>query len=288
MKEQIVIVGYGWVGQANAIALSKMGYSVSFFDPHPPDLHYQSEYANEYEKVGQLSYVLENDSPLTWYIICVGDVVSEDGVQDVSRIQSAVESLSGRAGHLIIRSTIRPDYLEKFSFDFYLPEFLHEKAAVAECISPHYLVIGEGSAALEPSFFAAWERVAGSTFRGTPKEASHIKYLSNLWNALRIAFVNEMGASIASPDSPEHRKEIDRVLAFLFGDALYMKYGRAFKGHCLPKDSRAYARYIEDLNGTAALLRGMYESNTAQLKKEEHTDMPEWFSNWENHTGSTT
>jgi phosphoglycerate dehydrogenase-like enzyme len=35
-EEKIVIVGFGWVGQANALALVQMGYQVFYYDVLPP------------------------------------------------------------------------------------------------------------------------------------------------------------------------------------------------------------------------------------------------------------
>jgi UDPglucose 6-dehydrogenase len=283
MKEKIVVVGYGWVGQANALALRSMGYSVSYFDPGNPTFHYEAKYSELYKHIPRQSTVLERDSPNTWYIVCVGDRVAEDGVQDISLIEKALDSLEGVAGHVILRSTIIPDSLARLRFDFYVPEFLHEKKAVEECITPYYFVIGRNSdSASEPSFFAKWEEKALRTFRGTPREASHIKYLSNLWNALRIAFTNEFGSTIKEPSSSEAVRDIERVMQFIFEDKGYLRYGRSFGGHCLPKDTRAYARWGKDTDRDVALIESMLISNAAhQIRENKYSDLHEWFSEWQ-------
>src|SRR3989344_1962308 len=46
--EKMVVVGFGWVGQANALALNILGYNVSYFDPGEPPQHYPL-HAGEYE-----------------------------------------------------------------------------------------------------------------------------------------------------------------------------------------------------------------------------------------------
>ena len=43
-KETIVIVGFGWVGQANALALTHVGYEVFYFDVGKPTLKYADKY----------------------------------------------------------------------------------------------------------------------------------------------------------------------------------------------------------------------------------------------------
>ena len=67
MREKIVVVGFGWVGQANAIALVDMGYEVSYFDPASPKHHYEHIYPEHYDRIRQLSSVLEIDGENTCY-----------------------------------------------------------------------------------------------------------------------------------------------------------------------------------------------------------------------------
>jgi UDPglucose 6-dehydrogenase len=280
MKERIVIVGFGWVGQANALALSLMGYPVSYFDPATPSLHH-TRYQSEYGKLTRLKSPREHETPDTCFIVCVGDRVSEDGIQDISLIESALTSLKGTAGTVILRSTILPQKLSALPFDFYLPEFLHEKKAVEESLDPYFFVVGENTGKKEPSFFPEWRTRSFKIFNGTPEEASYIKYLSNLWNSVRIAFVNEFGNAIAVPENKEKLNRVERVINFMFDHRPYMRYGRSFGGHCLPKDTRAFMRFYKDAGRDMSLFHGTYASNTAQKKLEEKFPaVPEWFSEW--------
>ena len=157
-KEQIVIIGYGWVGQANALSLSMSGYDVSYFDPGDPAQHYVSTYKHGYENITKLSSPLERDSENTWYIVSVGDKVSEDGVQDISLIKKALDSLRGAKGKVILRSTVLPHLLETLEFDLYVPEFLHEKYAVEECLHPYLFVVGSRLPLELPAFLKDWEK----------------------------------------------------------------------------------------------------------------------------------
>lgn len=283
MKEQIVIVGFGWVGQANALALSRMGYSVAYFDPGSPSRHYEKTYAEDYGRLTRLKSLREIDSPSTVYVVCVGDRVSEDGVQDISSIERALVDLKGAKGRVVLRSTVIPGSLAALPFDFYVPEFLHEKKAVEECITPYYFVVGRNTPNIpEPQFFAEWQKKALRTFYGTPKEASHIKYLSNLWNALRIAFANEYGSTIREPDSKEAVDEIEHVMRFLFEDKPYLRYGRSFGGHCLPKDTRAYVHWNKTRGQEVPLIESMLSSNALHITREGNfPNLPEWFSEWQ-------
>lgn len=286
-KDHFVIVGFGWVGQANALAIKMLGFDVSYFDPSTPPRHYP-EHGPIYDSLERLSSVDAKDSASTWYVVCVGDRVSPDGVQDISSIKKALESLSGIMGHVILRSTILPDILDELPFAFYLPEFLHEKQAVEECVNPHFFVVGERLGAPPwPDLFRTWRSRSRKVFKGTPREASFIKYLSNLWNATRIAFVNEFGDAIGRPSDKEHLREIERITDFVFDRENYLRYGRSFGGHCLPKDTRALRRWYEERGMQVPLIAGVYESNSQHQKLEEAFPlMPEWYSEWSDDHGS--
>jgi len=278
-SEKIVVIGFGWVGQANALALAKMGFRVFYYDIVTPAYHYADEYKDLYEKIPGLKNVLEMDDENTWYLICVGDRTRTDGTQDISLIEKVLLSLAGASGKIVIRSTVLPQNLGGLKFDFYLPEFLHEKKAVEECLDPFYFVVGRsaGSVKQEPKFFAEWEKRSYKIFRGTPEQASYIKYLSNIWNALRIAFINEFGTAIAEPSDKQKIKEIEKVVDFVLERGNYLRYGRSYGGHCLPKDTYAFATAFN-----TPLVRGVHESNLLHKKKEAlYSDLPEWFSFWD-------
>ncbi len=280
-QETIVIVGFGWVGQANALALSHAGYKVYYFDVQKPDLKYTDRYAKQYEAIQPLAKVLEKDSPSTWYIVSVGDKVLPVGEQDISAIRKALESVKPTKGEIILRSTVLPGHLASLHFDYYIPEFLHEKKAVEESILPQFFVLGKKSNKKWPSFFDMWDRTAGKVYHGTPEEASYIKYLSNTWNALRIAFVNEFGNSISLPFDKVALARNEKVIDFFFERKSYMRYGRSYGGHCLPKDTHAFLTWHKKAGKDVSLLEGMHRSNIAHQEIEKrHDHLPQWFSEW--------
>ncbi len=285
-NERIVVVGFGWVGQANALALSYDNYDVSYFDTGEPQRHY-NQYKDKYEKLKRLGNVLEKDGENTYYIVCVGDRVDADGNQDISSIKAALESVKNTKGKIVLRSTILPSYLKDLKFDIYLPEFLHEKAAVKESINPQYVVIGKRESATVPHFIDVWAKRSEKAMECSPEDASHVKYMSNLWNALRVAFTNEFGSSIVEPKDNKAVERIDKVINFLFENGPYKRYGKSFGGHCLPKDTRAYVKWCKDNGKENLLMDGLQESNNFHKEMEQkYPHLPEWYSNWPEQVGS--
>lgn len=279
-KSKIVILGYGWVGQANALALSRMGHQVFYYDVVTPQKYYP-EYGIIYEKIKPLTSPFEQESPNTWYLVCVGDRVSEDGIQDVSLISSALQSVKHAKGRVVLRSTVLPDLLKNLEFDYYLPEFLHELKAVEECLNPFYFVVGCRAAKQGlPIFLREWQARANKIFEGSPEQASYIKYLSNTWNAVRVAFVNEFGDIVTNLNAGEV-KGAEEIINFVLERGNYLRYGKPFGGHCLPKDLRSFARkYAGGQN--AVLLKAALDSNLMHAETEKkYGELPNWFSFWE-------
>ena len=97
-KESIVVIGFGWVGQANALALVRMGYEVFYYDVVAPSWHYAKEYGTLYDQIKALDTPLEKDGLSTWYMVCIGDRVSDDGIQDISLIERALAMLESAQG----------------------------------------------------------------------------------------------------------------------------------------------------------------------------------------------
>jgi SAM-dependent methyltransferase len=279
-SEKIVVVGFGWVGQANALALVRMGFEVFYYDVVTPKYHYSNKYQALYESIKPLDKPLGADSPDTWYIVCVGDHVNENGHQDISSIERALESLRLAQGKIILRSTILPKRLKHLTFHIYLPEFLHEINAVEECLNPFIFALGSQTETVYPSFIKQWEGRSCKVFKGTPEEAAYVKYLSNIWNALRIAFVNEFGDSITLPKNKEQRKKIEHIINFFFEKKSYLRYGKTFGGHCLPKDTRAFAAWKNE-TGPSPLLKAIGESNDLHKQITDAYTLPQWFSSWD-------
>ena len=292
-KEKIVIVGFGWVGQANALALVKMGYPVFYYDIAQKIEPLYQGYVVEYARIKRLGAVSDEDGENACYVVCVKDGLTEDNRQDISALTRAVGSLANLSGKVVLRSTVLPQHLKTLRFDYYVPEFLHEKYAIEECLTPPHFVIGGKGFENMPTFLGEWESRAKKSFRGAPEEAAHIKYLSNIWNALRIAFVNEFGNVVYATTG--RKESIDKVIDFLFEKKEYLRYGKAYGGHCLPKDVAAFtkthgtglhkdvvafakAHGIE--GGIAPILHAIHQSNELHKSLQDHEKFPEWFSKW--------
>lgn len=245
--EKVNIIGYGMVGQATGIGLKKLGYDVVAYDiKEKPNLYNEPEF-------DLIPLIIGTELPKEGInIVCIADKV-ENGKQDISHIKPILEKLNGT---IILRTTILPRLLKDLKFDFYWVEFLRERTAIKDFLNPERMVVG----IREPKDFPFKEFGLVNYF--TPEEASHIKYLSNNWNSLRVAFTNQIGDNLLKENA-----SIEKIIDYFFEGKKYLKYGNGFGGFCLPKDIEAYVGEYPFLT----ILGETIKSNNRH--KEEHKEL---------------
>ena len=260
MNKKIIILGMGFVGQANALALVKYGWEVFAKDIRQVQNLYDDP---DFNKIKWLNFDETYKKMDCDVMVCVNALNHNNGGQDYLAAEGAC--LTARqltSGKVILRTTVVPAYLEGLDFDFYMPEFLHEKLAVSECMKPEMLVVA-GKKEMHDGLpdvvkFLKNENPKCRMMICKPEGAAFVKYLINCWNALRIAFVNEFGDKMLTR-SKLSRKDAESVIDFVFGRQQYLRYGKMFGGHCLPKDSEAFNCYY-----------GSHVINGAIIANENH------------------
>jgi GDP-mannose 6-dehydrogenase len=222
--------------------------------------------------------------------ICVGTPSNDNGSLKTDHVVRVCEEI-GRALRrkqefhvVVVRSTLLPGttrqqlvpVLEKTSgkkagVDFgvcFHPEFLREGTAISDYAAPPFIVLAasdEKSAALVGGLYARFEtRVTRAGFEA----AEMVKYASNTWHALKVAFANEIGTLCRAHDIDSHTvMDIFAKDTLLNISARYLKPGFAFGGSCLPKDVRALAYRARHLDLELPLLQNLLESNQAHVRR---------------------
>ncbi len=223
-------------------------------------------------------------------LVCVGTPSSTNGSLDLrhvdavcSEIAEALREKTDR--HLIvIRSTVLPGtadsrlipLLEKGSGryagrDFGVcvnPEFLREGSAIEDYFEPSFVLIGELDARSGVALEHLYQSVKGVRFRTEIRTAEMVKYASNAFHALKVAFANEIG-SIARSSGVDGRQVMEIFCAdtLLNISPAYLRPGFAFGGSCLPKDVGALLHHAAAHDLKVPVLEGALASNQIHIQR---------------------
>lgn len=223
-------------------------------------------------------------------LVCVGTPSRRNGSLESGYLERVVEeigaALRGQTSYhvVVIRSTVLPGVVEAVLTPLLErssgrtvgvglglcmnPEFLREGSAIRDFQQPPFTIIGETDARAGDVLLHAYGHVTAPVRRVRPAEASMVKYASNAYHALKVAFSNEIGAICQQLDI-DGRQVMqvfceDRDLNI---SHRYLQPGFGFGGSCLPKDLRALNYVARDHDLSAPLLAHVIASNDAHIER---------------------
>lgn len=302
---KISVFGLGYVGTVSAACLAREGHEVIGVDPNQTklDLINAGQTPIIEKDVGEIiaravadgrlravadAAMAVSESDLS--LVCVGTPSAANGSLDLRYVEIVCAEIGAALARknsyhtVVIRSTILPGTmrqhvlptLEKTSGlqagpDFGLcnnPEFLRESTAVYDFYNPPKTVIGavdEQSAAGLKSIYAD---LPGPLIVTDIETAETVKYVDNVWHALKVTFANEIGAICKQLDIDSHAvMDIFCQDTKLNISPYYLKPGFAFGGSCLPKDVRALTYHSNRLDLQLPMLESIMASNRIQVDR---------------------
>jgi len=301
----IAIFGMGYVGSVSAACLASVGHSVIGVDVDEHKLSMIRQGRSPINEPG-LDALLgrmvtngllraTNDTVSAVHaadisLICVGTPSRRNGSLESGYLEKVMHAvgtaLKGRTEYhaIAVRSTLLPGVLSsrlipileeasgrKVGTNLGVcvnPEFLREGSAIKDFENPPYTVIGESDTRAGDALLRVYAHLSAPVHRVAPDEASMVKYASNNFHALKVAFANEIGAIC-------QKLEIDgqQVMRVFCEDRelnispRYLRPGFGFGGSCLPKDLRAITYVAKDRDVTTPLLNSVLASNDAHIQR---------------------
>jgi len=238
-------------------------------------------------------YDILRDTDLTF--IAVDTPTREDGTQDISSLERAVKDLAlvwkekNKYSVVAVKSTVLPGTSRSLAKIFdkvnnggissgkvgfaVNPEFLREGSAIQDILYPYRIIIGgidekssQGVANLWLNFYKSVGKVPPIFIMGL-EEAELVKYVSNTFLAMRVSFAN----TIANICEKLPNCDAQRVLEAAGYDPRigkeYLRPGPGYGGPCLPKDVKAFMRFLHDQNIKSPLIDSIHETNELQQQK---------------------
>ncbi len=258
---RILIVGAGVVGKATGKGFAKKGHDITFVDVVPATL----------EKLRVEGLRAMTMSEVDWLavdvvMICVPTPTLNDRIV-LEYIATAADEIGcGLAKTdqfiaVVVRSTVPPTTTEqlilpvleeasdkKAGVDFGLamnPEFLRQASSEQDFLRPWITVLGCTDLRTTQLLRDVYAPFGSLIAFCTPTEAEMVKYTSNVYNALKISYFNEIDSLCQNLaiDSQLVGSIVARTAEAMWNPLYGTKGGVPFGGACLPKDTAAYVEF---------------------------------------------
>lgn len=294
----ISVFGLGYVGCVTAACLASQGHRVIGVDINPvkvEELNSGKSPVSEKgleEKISKSvkekkliatqdsCYAVEN-SDITF--ICVGTPSHFNGGLDIKYLERVSSEIGtclkhkNKTHHVVNRSTSLPGTLDELSQLIHKhsgkkqgngfriasnPEFLREGSAIDDFYNPPYTIIGSNDPKINHLLKELYSFLKSPVYFTSVEEAEFVKYINNVFHALKITFANEIGR-ISKSLGIDSRKAMDFLTADrkLNISPKYLKPGFSFGGSCLPKDLRALNHYCRHNDIEIPLIESILKSN---------------------------
>jgi len=305
MTSKISVFGLGYVGSVTAACLAAKGHSVIGVDLNPKKVEQVlsgrtpvmepgvNQLVADARSSSQLSATTDAvDAVLSSDIsvLCVGTPSLRNGKLDLGHLEPVCRTIGASlqkkdSFHLVVlRSTVLPGTAEcliipvlercsgkRFGKDFGVcvnPEFMREGTAVADFMEPAMTIIGASDPSHAAKARALYDWAPGLFFETSFRCAEMVKYVSNAWHALKVAFANEIGTL-----AKENGVDVQSLFEIFCSDTrlnistAYLKPGFSFGGSCLPKDLRALIYRSKELDLRLPTLESILPSNDQHFRR---------------------
>jgi UDPglucose 6-dehydrogenase len=275
----ILVVGSGVVGQATGKGFAEKQHSISYVDINPQTI--------DRLRAQGLDAMAMHD--VDWNAIDVVMIAvstpSVDGRIVLDYIEAAALDIGrglATVNHyitVIVRSTVPPMTTERritpilehtsgkrAGVDFGVamnPEFLRAVSSQQDFARPWITVIGSSDRRTAEILDHLYAQFGALIVRCSPTEAEMIKYVNNIYNAVKISYFNEVHAICEQLglDSNLIGAAVARSAESMWNPLYGTRGGVPFGGACLPKDTVAFMQFVREQGFEHLLLEATLEVN---------------------------
>jgi UDPglucose 6-dehydrogenase len=265
----IGIVGYGIVGEAIGYGFGVKNNVIKYYDKYKP--------SNSLEDVVKSSEFI---------FVCVPTPYKRDGI-DLSIMDESIENISRLSKNsdkiIVIKSTVIPGTTRKYSEKYkknkfcFNPEFLTESNYLEDFVNSDRVVIGADYDEIKSRVKDLYREI----FRKVPifltdsKTAEFVKYMGNLFLAMKVIFANEM-YDVCEKIGIDYGevKEIFGADTRIGKSHLNVTPERGFGGKCFPKDMKAFIEFCRKIRVDVPLLETVWGENLKIRKIRDWEGIP--------------
>jgi GDP-mannose 6-dehydrogenase len=302
---RISVFGLGYVGAVTAATLARNGHHIVGVDNNASKVQMMNagiapvvepglnELLGSVVAQGRLMATTNPNAAVAeteLSIVCVGTPSQKNG-KVITHAVGEVSAQIGRAlckkvpGHVVVlRSTVPPGSMRNFvrptlerhsggrvgaTFGLaHNPEFLREGTAIADFDNPPKTVIGAFDQMAADKTAELYHGLSAPLMQTTVEVSELVKYVDNVWHALKVCFANEVGNVCKAVGVDSHNvMDIFCKDTKLNISTQYLRPGFAFGGSCLPKDTAALAHRARELDLELPIIGHILSSNRMQIQR---------------------
>ena len=302
---KVAIFGLGYVGSVSTACLAAAGHDVIGVDVDPHKLTLIRGGRSPVSEpgldellgrmIGEGRVTVTDDTGAAvracdLSLVCVGTPSRRNGSLDTTYLDRVISQIGAALAdasryHVVaVRSTVLPGVLRsqliplleqssgrRVGVDLGVcvnPEFLREGSAIKDFERPPFTIVGETDKRAGDVLLSMYEHLEAPVHRVAPDEASMVKYASNNFHAVKVAFGNEIGA--VCQQLGINGQTVMRIFCEdrdLNISPRYLRPGFGFGGSCLPKDLRAMNYVAKEQDVETPLLNSVLGSNDAHIRR---------------------
>ncbi len=261
---RIIIVGSGVVGQATGKGFMKKGHTVSFVDINPQMIDRLRGQGLDAMTIASVPW---NEVDIVMLAVSTPSV---DGKIVLDYIEAAALDVglglasTDRYITVVVRSTVPPTTTERrltriledasgkqvgVGFGVAMnPEFLRAVSNEQDFARPWITVLGTSDRRTAEIMDDLYVSFGALIVRCNPTEAEMIKYVNNVYNAVKISYFNEVSAicNELGIDGNLIGAAVARTAESMWNPLYGTRGGVPYGGACLPKDTVAFMQFARE------------------------------------------
>src|SRR5215213_2465743 len=261
---RILIIGSGVVGQATGKGFARKGHQISYVDINPQTIARLRAAGLTAMTAAEVDWRAVDVVMLAVSTPSVDDQIVLDYIEaaalDVGRGLAQTE----RFVTVVVRSTVPPTTTEqrltpilerasgkRAGVDFGVamnPEFLRQVTSEQDFARPWITVLGTSDRRTAEVLDGLYRPFGALIVNCTPTEAEMIKYVNNVYNAVKISYFNEVYAICEQLgiDGNLVGAAVARTAESMWNPLYGTRGGVPYGGACLPKDTVAFMQFARE------------------------------------------
>src|SRR5215210_6722696 len=276
---RMIIVGSGVVGQATGKGFTKKGHTVSYVDINPQTIEKLRGNGLNAMMAAEVDWNAVDVVLLAVSTPSVNDKIVLDYIEAAALDVGRGLATTSNYVTVVVRSTVPPTTTEqritpileraagkRAGIDFGVamnPEFLRAVSSEQDFARPWVTVLGTSDHHTAEILDALYAPFGALIVRCTPTEAELIKYVNNVYNAVKISYFNEVHAICEQLgiNSNLVGAAVARTAESMWNPLYGTRGGVPYGGACLPKDTAAFLDFVRQRGWDHLMLAAAIEVN---------------------------